>query len=586
MNVDTLKQRVQARDRLIAAAENAGSELHRAALQALARGDIAAAEAAVLRHDGQMQTLVENLSVYQAELHAQAAELEAGHERAAQLLTRFSALFEKMPVATLLVDASGVLVEANARASALFALQQPRLAPRFMHRLVEPGHYQRLVRPAFLRAGVDGHSALDAVDFVAEDGRSFVGELHIAALPAGAGQPAQYATAVIDRTEQIRASQASAASLRRIEELSEHLSLAVDAGGIGAWRWNPELGEFSADARMQRLLGAAAPVGAGAPAADAAADVVDALAPGEWLRLRAALERALRDGALLDIGVQLAGAPPRHLHLIGRGHDGGDGRPRGVLGCAHDCTAEVEARRGEIAREAAEFASRAKSAFLSRMSHELRTPLNAILGFAQLMRMEADAGDLTVKPHRAQLIETAARHLLELINEVMDVTRIEAGRMELRPTRFEVAPMVAECLPMVVGMADAAAIRLQADADPALWVVADRLRLKEVLINLLSNAVKYNRAGGEVVVRASHSPEGDRVELRVSDTGQGLTQAQIAALFEPFNRLGAERTPVEGSGMGLFVSKRFVDLMGATLSVDSEVEVGTTFVVSLPAAPS
>jgi len=580
MNVVALKQRVQARDRLVASAEAAGIELHQAALAALARGDTAAAEAAILRNDDNMRTLVENLSIYQAELHAQAAELDAGHLRVEQLLTRFSVLFENMPVATLLVDASGVLLEANGRANALFALQQPRASPRFLHRMVDTAHYQRLVRPAFQRASIDVVTMLGDVAFISEDGRRFIGDLHFAALPVPPGQPAQYAATVIDRTEHVSAQRASEAAHRRIQELVEQLGLAIDAGGIGTWRWDVDGQDLVGDERMRRLAGQ--PVGTGGSDCGLAAT----LAAGEWPRLLIALQAAQRDGVPLDLDVQLSGEPPRHLHLIGRGHQG-EGRARDVVGCARDCTAERQGRRAEVAREAAEAANRAKSAFLSRMSHELRTPLNAILGFSQLMRLEADAGDLVVKPHRALLIETAARHLLELVNEVMDVSRIEAGRMEVQLVRFDLAPMVGECLPMVVGMAEAADVRLIDDVTGGtpLWVLADRLRLKEVLINLLSNAVKYNRRGGQVHVSAGPAEDGRHVELRVADTGKGLDATQLAALFEPFNRLGAERTSVEGTGMGLFVSKRFVDLMGATLSVQSTVQVGSTFVVTLPDAP-
>jgi signal transduction histidine kinase len=586
MNVIALKQRVQARDRLVLSAENAGLELHQQALAALNRGDLMGAEAAILRNDANVRTLVENLRIYQAELHAQAAELDEGHARIEELLTRFSALFANMPVAAMLVAFSGVVLESNGRAATLFALQARGVASRFLHRLVDNAQYQNLVRPAFLRAGADAVTSLDAIDFIAEDGRRFSGELHIAALPARAGEATQYAVAVIDRSEQLEARRAQELSRQRIDELSERLALAIDAGGIGTWFWADGHADLAGDERMLRLIARSNGTSTQTPltaADDLALGLAGALADGEWPRLHSALVRALH-GEALDIELQLQGLPPRHLHLSGRGHDGRDGRPRGVLGCARDCTVERESRRAEAARESAEIANRAKSAFLSRMSHELRTPLNAILGFSQLMRMEAEAGDLIVKPHRATLIETAARHLLDLINEVLDVSRIEAGRMDVQLTRFELGQVLAECLPLVQGMADKEGIQLADHLDRRLptWVRGDRLRLKEVLINLLSNAVKYNRPHGRVDV--SVVLQGGRIELSVADTGHGLDERQQAALFEPFNRLGAEFTKVEGSGMGLFVSKRFIELMGATLAVHSTPGAGTTFTVSLASA--
>jgi signal transduction histidine kinase len=222
------------------------------------------------------------------------------------------------------------------------------------------------------------------------------------------------------------------------------------------------------------------------------------------------------------------------------------------------------------------------------MSHELRTPLNAILGFSQLMRLEADAGDLVLKPHRVALIESAARHLLELVNEVLDVSRIESGKLDLRLVPCDLASVVGESLALIQPLADPRNVTLTnlvgADGPAAgLAVMGDRLRLKEVLINLLSNAVKYNVAGGRVVITAKQ--RGEQVELLVSDTGRGLNAQQLAGLFQPFDRLGAEASGIEGSGMGLFVSRRFIELMGGRIDVESGVGTGTTvrLLLAMPA---
>jgi signal transduction histidine kinase len=220
------------------------------------------------------------------------------------------------------------------------------------------------------------------------------------------------------------------------------------------------------------------------------------------------------------------------------------------------------------------------------MSHELRTPLNAILGFSQLMRMEAEAGDLVLKPHRVTLIETAARHLLDLVNEVLDVSRIESGQLQVHLAPFDVQGVLHEAMALLNGLATQRSVSVHdhVAAQAALPVLADRLRLKEVLINLLSNAIKYNVAGGRVDVHAR--AQGETLEIAVTDTGRGLDEAQLAGLFQPFNRLGAEATGVEGTGMGLFVSRRFMELMGGSIVATSRPGEGTCFTLRLNAPPA
>lgn len=236
-----------------------------------------------------------------------------------------------------------------------------------------------------------------------------------------------------------------------------------------------------------------------------------------------------------------------------------------------------------MAAEAAERASRAKSEFLSRMSHELRTPLNAVIGFAQLLRMDKQAPLNEGQARKAELIERSGAHLLAVISDVLDLSRIEAGDMPIsvEPVHFETA--VQDVLAMVGDAAHLAQVEL---VPPLIEMVppvmADRVRLRQVLVNLISNAVKYNRKGGTVRVRVWQ--DGPHVALQVSDTGMGLSPDQQAHLFEPFNRLGAERTSIDGTGIGLVIVQRLISLMGGTLSVSSQVGVGTTFTVVLQAS--
>jgi signal transduction histidine kinase/CheY-like chemotaxis protein len=234
----------------------------------------------------------------------------------------------------------------------------------------------------------------------------------------------------------------------------------------------------------------------------------------------------------------------------------------------------------ERSRAEAERANRAKSEFLSRMSHELRTPLNAVLGFGQLLELEP----LETEQRRSvDQILKAGRHLLELINEVLDISRIEAGRMSLSLEPVSVNETVGEAIDLVKPLAADRSITLECDppTEPG-YVLADRQRLKQVLLNLLSNAVKYNHDGGRVRVHTSRA--NGLIRIEIADSGAGIAAELRDRLFVPFERLGAEGTSVEGTGLGLALSRGLVEAMGGLISVESVLGEGTTFRVELRAA--
>jgi hypothetical protein len=241
-----------------------------------------------------------------------------------------------------------------------------------------------------------------------------------------------------------------------------------------------------------------------------------------------------------------------------------------------------ELEHARLARATAEAANRAKTEFLSRISHELRTPLNAVLGFSQMMEFDSSDPLSAHQQRRVALIREAGEHLLHMISDLLDLTRIDAGRLVLDPVAFDLTPLLRECADMLRPQAAAVGVRIEVEPhDPPLRIVADRRRLKQVLANLLSNAVKYNRADGWVRLGAE-ATQAD-VLLQVSDNGLGMTAHDQARLFEPFNRLAQERGAIEGSGIGLALSRGLVEAMGGRITVTSAPGAGSTFCVCLPA---
>ena len=264
---------------------------------------------------------------------------------------------------------------------------------------------------------------------------------------------------------------------------------------------------------------------------------------------------------------------------------------RGVIAVARDVTErqrldhalQETAKALEAAKVTAESANAAKSEFLSNMSHELRSPLNAILGFAQLMDSGAPRPTPAQKDSIDQILH-AGWYLLELINEILDLALIESGKLSMSLEPIALAEVLADCQSMVEPHARKSGVSLNFGTNGCAVVVrADRTRLKQVVVNLLSNAIKYNREGGKVEVRCGAGSAG-RVRVSVRDTGKGLTPEKLAQLFQPFNRLGQEGGVEEGTGIGLVVSKRLVELMGGVIGVKSQVGVGSEFWVDLLAA--
>ncbi len=232
------------------------------------------------------------------------------------------------------------------------------------------------------------------------------------------------------------------------------------------------------------------------------------------------------------------------------------------------------------AQATAERANNAKSEFLSRMSHELRTPLNAVLGFAQLLDMDALTPD---QSENVSQITKGGSHLLDLINEILDISQIESGRMSLSPEPVLVSEVIDAAVRLVRPLAEERSVHLIAlpAQEQERFVIADRQRLKQILLNLLSNGIKYNRPGGSVSISLVE-PAAGSLRIQVGDTGLGVAPDKLHLLFAPFERLGAEHTSIQGTGVGLALSRGLAEAMGGTLGVESTPNRGSTFWVELP----
>jgi hypothetical protein len=385
------------------------------------------------------------------------------------------------------------------------------------------------------------------------------------------GQPVAVLGVALDITDR-------AAERERHRRLLEQFDLVVEAAGVGLWTQDPATGAQHWNPVMRAIHG----LGADQPIPDQThRGLSDPVLP-EDRPVLAELLRRLHAGEAQRVEatwrIRRPGGEVRTL--VGRARRLGGDRPT-VAGVAIDVTELHRAEQTARDKETAERANRDKSAFLSRMSHELRTPLNAVLGFGALLLQDPQEPPTARQAERLQHVQRAGRHLLALIDDVLDLSRLEAEAPD-PAAATDLAAALQEVLPWVQPEALAAGLQLDLQAPPT-WVLGDARRWRQVLSNLLSNAIKYNRPGGLVQLRIGSSAPG-WAKVLVRDTGHGLDEAQRAQLFEPFNRLGAERSGVPGTGIGLTVVRRIVEGLGGHIELQSSPGLGTEVTLAVPLA--
>jgi len=390
---------------------------------------------------------------------------------------------------------------------------------------------------------------------------------------------------------------------RQIEErnsrLTERLELATRSARIGIWDWDVVSNTLGWDKLMYELYGVKQAEFGGVYEAWRSA-----LHPDDMTHADEAMQLALRGEKTYDaeFRAQWKDGTIHHIQAHGIVVRDAQNTPLRMVGINYDITEKkraeetlrqlneeleqrVEQRTAamKISMEAAERANVAKSDFLSRMSHELRTPLNAILGFGQLLESDPQQPLTADQADNVHEILEAGRHLLELINEVLDLSRIESGRLELSIEALPVAALIEQCMAQIQPMAAQRGIGVTLEADAAAVLQADRMRIKEVLLNLLSNAVKYNRPGGSIHV--SCTPAGEqRLRISVRDSGRGIPADALPRLFRPFERLESSYDGIEGTGIGLALAKMLTQAMDGSIGVDSVVGQGSSFWVEFPLA--
>ena len=299
-----------------------------------------------------------------------------------------------------------------------------------------------------------------------------------------------------------------------------------------------------------------------------------------WRQLQAAFAQTRQTGEafVLQAEITRPSGEAGWFEIHGFAERSADGIIVRLVGTVQDISDRKQLDRARLARQLEEQSSRNKSAFLARMSHELRTPLNAVLGFSQLLEFD---GSVQTSPNIADKvghIRSAAEHLLAMVDDLLDMTRIEAGVLRLASETVAVDALLADCLRWVASLAEHHRIHLQ-QVGAGHHVIGDRTRLRQVLVNLLSNAIKYNHEGGSVEVE--QTIDAGQLALAVRDTGRGLTQAQVDGLFQPFNRLGAECESIDGIGLGLTIAKHLVEQMNGSLAVETQVGQGSVFTLRL-----
>ena len=373
-----------------------------------------------------------------------------------------------------------------------------------------------------------------------------------------------------------------AAEQLRVSE--ERWKFALEGAGDGVWDWDVAANKVFYSHRGKSMLGYdESEIG------DRLDQVIDLIHPDDKPAVLTAMDAYLANGqGLYQMEFRMNHKDGRTLWILSRGKimsRDREGRPLRVVGTHSDITLIKQAEQVLRDKQMAVAASKAKSEFLSRMSHEIRTPLNAITGFAQLLQLKLEREQTSAKERMfVEQILQAGDHLMALINDVLDLQKVEAGVLTLHMEPLQLAEEISQVIGMLRPLADQRNVVLENQVPQGIVVIADRQRLRQVLVNLGSNAIKYNRPDGFVRFAAGDGVARHVVKLDIIDTGRGIDSQNLSRLFQPFERLGHETSAIEGTGLGLIITRSLVEAMGGSLDIESTLGQGTTVHLALALA--
>jgi PAS domain S-box-containing protein len=389
-------------------------------------------------------------------------------------------------------------------------------------------------------------------------------------------QPFAVVATFRDITQERQAAQALTVS-------EERWKFALDGAGDGVWDWDSGTDSMFYSHRWKAMLGYT-----DEEITDQVQEFTSRIHPDDRQPVVSALEAYLqREQGLFQAEFRMRHKLGHDVWILSRGkivNRDALGHPARVVGTHSDITPIKRAEQVLREKQSAEAASAAKSEFLSRMSHEIRTPLNAVNGFAQLLKLQlAHTPEATQHISFVDQILHGSQHLMALVNDVLDLQKVEAGILTLKAEPLVLLDEVRQCAAMLGPLASQRSISIQANVSPSYMVTADRQRLRQILMNIGSNAIKYNQAGGTVWFDTEDRPDG-HTALVIRDTGPGMSPQQLGRLFQPFERLGRETSSIEGTGLGLIITRSLIEAMGGSMEIRSQPGSGTRVNIVLPSA--